>query len=70
MMEIKIWESSTVHLTEYNSENQTLKVEFKNGNIYEYYKVPLNVWESLLEADSIGKYLNTHIKGAYDYKKL
>ena len=69
-MEIKFWESSTVKSTEYNTENQILTVEFNNGNVYEYYKVADEVWEELLNADSIGKYLNAHIKGKFDYKQI
>ncbi len=69
-MEIKFWDSSTVKLTEYNIENQILTVEFKNGNVYEYYKVAENVWNDLQEAESIGKYLNAHIKGKFDYKQI
>ncbi len=69
-MEIKFWDSSTVKLTEYDIENQILKVEFKNGNVYEYYKVSDEVWNDLQEADSIGKYLNAHIKGKFDYKQI
>jgi hypothetical protein len=67
-MEIKFWDSSTVKLTEYDIETQTLTVEFKNGNVYEYYKVADEVWTELSNADSIGKYLNAHIKGKLDYK--
>lgn len=69
-MEIKFWESSTVKLTEYDIESQTLTVEFKNGNVYEYYKVAYEDWRSLLDAESIGKYLNAHIKGKFDYKQI
>ena len=69
-MEIKFWESSTVKLTEYDFENQTLTVEFKNGNVYEYYKITYEDWRSLLDAESIGKHLNAHIKGKFDYKQI
>lgn len=69
-MEIKFWESSTVKSTEYDTKTQTLTVEFKNGNAYEYYKFTETDWNSLQNADSIGKYLNTHIKGKFDYKQI
>lgn len=69
-MEIKFWNSSTVLSTEYDVEKEILRVEFKNGTIYEYYKFPKDKWDILTEAESIGKYLNTCVKGAYDYKKV
>jgi hypothetical protein len=69
-MEIKFWESSTVKSTQYDIDSQTLTVEFKNGNAYEYYKVTYEDWISLLDAESIGKHLNAHIKGKFDYKQI
>ena len=69
-MEIKFWESSTVKSTEYNIETQTLTVEFKNGNVYEYYKFTEIDWNSLQNADSVGKHLNAHVKGKFDYKQI
>jgi hypothetical protein len=67
-MEIKFWESSTVKSTQYDIDSQVLTIEFKNGNVYEYYNLTYEDWRSLLDADSIGKHLNAHIKGKLDYK--
>lgn len=48
----------------------TLTVKFKSdGAIYDYFKVPLNTWKSLLVAPSIGKFINSEIKGKFEYKK-
>jgi hypothetical protein len=69
-MEFKIWESSTVYSTEYNADNKTLIVVFKNGTTYEYYNFQMDAWEELLKAESIGKYLNANVKGKYDYEKI
>lgn len=69
-MEIKFWESSTVKSTEYDIDSQVLTIEFKNGNAYEYYNVTYEDWRSLLDAESIGKHLNAHIKGKFDYKQI
>jgi hypothetical protein len=69
-MEIKFWESSTVKSTQYDIDSQALTIEFKNGNAYEYYKVTYEDWRELLNADSIGKHLNAHVKGKFDYKQI
>ena len=69
-MEIKFWESSTVKSTEYNAETQTLTVEFNNGNAYEYYNFTEIDWNSLQDAESIGKHLNAYVKGKFDYKQI
>ena len=63
-------ESSSVEALEYDSESQTLKVEFVGGSIYDYLEVPEDIFESLTESDSIGIYLNDNIKGTYTYEKL
>jgi hypothetical protein len=69
-MEIKFWESSTVKSTQHDIDSQVLTIEFKNGNAYEYYKVTYEDWRELLNAESIGKYLNAHVKGKFDYKQI
>lgn len=52
-------------------EDEVLEVEFLNGSIYQYYNVPQNLFEGIMNADSHGKYLNEHIKKAhYRYKKI
>lgn len=47
-----------------------LYVRFKNGGCYKYVGVPFPVFEALLNAESVGQYLNKHVKGVYDYVKL
>lgn len=69
-MEIKFWESSTVKSTKYDIDSQILTIEFNNGNAYEYYKFTETDWNSLKDAESIGKHLNAHVKGKFDYKQI
>lgn len=47
-----------------------LEVEFTNGSIYAYASVPYELFEAMLEADSVGRFLNTHIKGVFAYKQV
>ena len=61
--------SSSVEAFEYDSEEKSLKVEFVNGTIYDYYEVPEDVFEALCESESKGQYLNVNIKGSYNYEK-
>jgi len=53
-------ESSNVKSVGY--ENNTLIVLFKNGGLYKYIDIPETVYDELLLAESIGKYLNTEVK--------
>jgi hypothetical protein len=47
----------------------TLTIGFVNGNIYEFYGVSPETYQSLVEATSPGKFFLTEIKGKYDYAK-
>ena len=38
--------------------------------MYAYFGVPLQVYEGLLKASSIGKYFNIYIKGRYSFKRI
>lgn len=51
-------------------EPETLEVEFNNGSVYQYLGVPVNEHESIMNADSKGKYFNANIKNSYTCTKL
>lgn len=69
-MERKAVKSSNVKSIGYNETTENLEVEFNNGNIYEYYKVPRVTYDSFMAASSQGKYLNQYIKGKYSFKRV
>ena len=62
--------SSNLESVGYDPRTMTLEIEFRDGSVYEYYKVPPHLHEGLLAAGSHGKYLNAEIKTRYDYKKI
>ena len=50
---------------------RTLEVEFTNGSIYHYFDIPSELYLGLMTANSVGSYLDQHIKKAnYRYKQL
>ena len=61
--------SSNVVSLGYDANTETLEVEFKNG-IYQYYNVPQTIYEQMIAADSIGKFLNVYIKPMYPFAKM
>lgn len=70
-MEMQPVSSSNLAAVGYDEESSTLRVEFLNGTSYEYYNVPKEVFEDLLNAGSKGQYFNANIKkGGYPYSKL
>lgn len=62
--------SSNLASIGYDEPSQTLEVEFLNGSIYQYYNVPRNMYESLMQAPSKGLFLNTYIKNQYPYSRV
>jgi len=43
-------QSDNVQAAGYDANSMTMTVQFKNGYTYEYYGVPLELWESFLAA--------------------
>ena len=69
-MEMTHVESSNIEAVGYDEDSSTLQVEFKNGGTYQYFDVPEHVFEGLRDADSVGRYLASTIKGSYRYSKV
>jgi len=63
-------ESSNVAKVGYDKAEKELHVEFKNGSLYRYILVPKTVHEDMMKAESVGKFLNTNIKGNYSYERI
>jgi len=63
-------ESSNLTAASYDTEASTLTVTFKTGSIYEYEKVPWDVFTKLRMSDSQGKFFSNNIAKVYSYKKL
>lgn len=51
-------------------ENETLFVRFKNNKVYAYDGVPHSEYTALVTAPSVGKYLNSTIKGSYPFREV
>jgi hypothetical protein len=62
-------ESSNIARFCYDEGNFVLKVEFKNGGLYDYFDVPLHAFEGMRNAPSKGQYLAQQIKGSYRYAR-
>lgn len=63
-------DSSNVAAVGYDQDSSTLQVEFNNGATYQYFDVPEREFNSLRDADSVGKYLASNIKGTYRFSKV
>ena len=62
--------SSVVAAIRYYPDTSTLRIIFVSGTVYDYENVPEKVYKKMKTATSKGNFLNHHIKGNYDYKKV
>lgn len=61
--------SSSVTSIGYDPESSTLEVEFSSGSVYQYFDVPEQYYRELMSGGSIGKVLNSIIKGQFRYAR-
>lgn len=69
-MEKQAVASSNVSAIGYDSDTETLEVEFLNGSIYQYYGVPDHMHARMMQESSKGKFLNLYIKNNYPYSRV
>ena len=63
-------QSSNVAEVGYEKDSMVLEVLFHSGSAYQYFDVPEALFSEMLQAESIGRFLNEHIKDSYRYVKL
>lgn len=70
MMERTLVVSSNIVSIGYDEANSVLEIEFKGGEVYEYFDVPEHVYNELMGAGSHGSYHNSHIRSKYRYQRI
>ena len=59
--------SSAVDKVGYDAPRRLLRLMYTNGRVYDYFDVPPNIYDELLQAESVGEFVNLEIKPHYDY---
>ena len=62
--------SSVVAAIRYDEHTSRLRVIFQSGSIYDYLKVPPNVYDKMKKSFSKGEFLNKEIKPNYEFEKI
>jgi hypothetical protein len=62
--------SSLLASIAYDDARAILQLEFRSGAVYQYFRVPHQSYQDLLQADSHGAYFNRHIRGFFRYVLL
>jgi len=63
-------QSSNLASVGYDPQSLTLEIEFINGGIYQYFGVPQETYEGLMNAGSKGSYFHNQIKNVYSYSRI
>ena len=63
-------DSSSVTSVGYDPATFELEVEFRNGRTYRYQQVPIAAYRLLLQAPSIGEFVNKQIKPRFAAKQV
>jgi len=62
--------SSVIASIQYDQQTHTLRVVFVSGMVYDYMNVPPEIYTAMKRSGSKGIYLNRHIKGHFEFKKI
>ena len=66
-MERQEVESSVIQAV---GHSRVLEIQFESGRIYQYYDVPQDIYDAMIDAPSKGKFFNANIRGRYPYKEI
>ena len=63
-------ESGTLATIGYDPDRKLLQLEFRDHSVYQYFAVPADVYDALLQAPSKGFYFNRAIRDRFDYTPI
>jgi len=63
-------QSSLLARVAYNHGSAILRLEFCSGASYQYFHVPHQTYQDLLDADSKGAHFNRHIRNVFRWAHL
>ena len=63
-------QSSLLASVAYDHQRAILQLEFGSGAVYQYFGVPVQSYQELMQAASHGAYFNRHIRSSFRYVLL
>jgi hypothetical protein len=69
MMRYKV-NSSEFRSLGYDLSSAILETEYQSGEVYQYFDVPARLVLDMLEAESMGRFFNAHIRPQFPFKKV
>ena len=69
-MKLQAVDSEMLVAAGYDKKSHSLMAVFRTGEKYRYKNVPLFVYERLMSADSIGKFMHKYILNRFEYERV
>jgi len=69
MMRYKV-NSSEFRSIGYDLPSSTLETEYQSGEVYQYFDVPARLVLDMLEAESMGRFFNAHVRPKFPFKQV
>jgi len=69
-MKLKAVDSEMLVAAGYDEKSHSLMAVFRTGETYRYKNVPSFVYERLMSADSIGKFMHKYILNRFEYERV
>jgi KTSC domain len=70
MPRMHLVDSSAVAAVGYDRATEELYVEFIDGDLYAYARVPYVIWRALQAADSKGRFVNAVVKPHFPVRRV
>jgi curved DNA-binding protein CbpA len=62
--------TTTSGVDDFTYKGQTLKITFQDGSIYEYFGVPKNIYNKLINSSTQARFARRHIFHSYTYRNV
>lgn len=62
--------SSNIASVGYDATSATLEIQFNDGALYQYARVPEQHYRGLIGSGSVGGYFHRYIKRSYRYRQV
>jgi KTSC domain len=69
-MKLKPVDSEMLVAAGYDEKSHSLVAVFRTGETYRYKNVPSFLYERLMSADSIGKFMHKYVLNRFDYERV
>jgi hypothetical protein len=57
-------------ITDFQYKDQTLRINFADGSVYEYFGLPKSIYIKLMNSDAPDRFARRHIYHSFLYRKV